>query len=459
MILLIRPNDSVDIFSRLPASINKAQGIYPPLGIAYLASNLKKHNFDVAIYDMEAESYGNGYEDLKNMLKKYNPDFVGVTAMTPTVLNALGVLKEVKKYNNNIKTIIGGTHLSIYPQETVQHEFVDYGVIGEGEYAIIDILNGNLQAKGLVYKKDNKVIINERREPNRNLNELPFPARELMPNEKYNCILMNTPMTTMLAARGCPFNCAFCYKDDYLHYRSRSAENVFEEIKEFVKVYGIKEFAFYNDCFPNKKWVADLCERLINNNIKVKWETPQRIDLVDKDLLKLMKKAGCQRLKYGVESGNQDILNLMNKRTKIEDIKKVFKLTKEVGIETFGYFIIGYYGENENTIRDSINLAKELNPDWVAFNVGTPLPNTKFMDDAVASNIVDKDYWKKHTLGCQQDRIPYMVKDSDKHCEQAYREFYLRYQYIFKRVMNLRNAAQLERCIRGGLGLIRFKML
>ncbi len=260
----------------------------------------------------------------------------------------------------------------------------------------------------------------------------------------------------MLASRGCSFHCSFCFKDKYLgKFRTRTIENVVDEMEECVNVYKVKEIAFYNDCFPSKEYVREMCEKILARHIIVSWETPQRIDLVDKELLKLMKRAGCIRLRYGVESGNQMILDSMNKKTKLEDIRNVFKLTNDVGIETFGYFIIGYIGENESTIQDTIRFAKKLNPDWIMFTVATPLPMTRFMRDAD----VDKEYWRKYTLGEDVGRLQPIITDSDKYCEQAYKKFYLRPQFVFNKIGKLRSLDQLNKYVRGGIALLRFRMI
>jgi radical SAM superfamily enzyme YgiQ (UPF0313 family) len=452
--VLVRHNDGAFANTRLPASVNKAQGVYPPLGLAYIAANLEGHGYRVQIIDAQAENL-NAFE-VRDKIRNISPDVVGVTCTTPTVRGALEILKLTKEISQNITTVIGGVHLSIYPKETVGYPYVDYGIIGEGEEAFIDLLNAKPDAEGLVYKDDGEVIVNKPRKPNNNLSVLPFPARHLLPNEKYQCVIMKHPMTTILAARGCPFTCAFCFKDKYLgHFRTRTATNVVEELQECVINYKVREIAFYNDCFPSKDWVTEMCEDILHRNLKFSWETPQRIDLIDEKLLRLMKKAGCIRLRYGVESGNQAILDSMNKKTKLEDVQKVFKLTKKVGIETFGYFIIGYQGENAQTVEDTISFAKKLNPDWIMFTAATPLPLTRFMREAD----VDKEYWKKYTLGEEVGRLPPIIPGTDKYCERAYKEFYLRPRYIFNKIAKLRDLNQLVKYSRGAMSLLRFRMV
>ena len=454
-IVLVRHNDGAYGNTRLPNSLNKAQGVTPPLGLAYIASNLEKYGYSVGIIDMQAGNLTP--EEYRILIMSMKPEYVGVSAMTPNVLGALNILKITKEVNIGIKTVIGGVQMSVYPKETMSYNFVDYGIIGEGEESFIDLIERRYDADGLCYKNNETIVVNKNRSPNCNLDALPFPARHLLPNNKYSSVIMRYPMTSILAARGCPFNCNFCFKDQYLHYRTRSVNNVVEEMKECIDTYKVKEIGFYNDCFPSKKYLGELCQAIIDRNVKVLWSAPQRIDLVDRELLILMKASGCVGLRYGVESGNQYILDLMNKKTRLDDVRKVFKLTRDIGIETFGYFMIGYSEDNEATTRDTINFAKELNPDWIMFTVATPLPNTEFMNQV--KDLIDIDYWKKYTLGQTKDRIPFVMNNADKVCEKAYKEFYLRPQYIWNKVKSLRNFEQFKQYVNGGMSLLRFRMV
>ena len=442
-VLLVRHHDTAYVNTRFPVSLNIAQGVYPPLGIAYIAANLEREGYEVEILDSLAENLTT--QETKERIRGIEPDVVGVTAMTPTVLGALEVLKLTKEIDKDIITVIGGPQLSVYPEETVSYNFVDYGIIGEGELAMAKLL------KDLPNTKVHESIIN------RDLSDLPLPARHLLPVDKYQCILMKNPMTTMITARGCPFHCSFCFTDKYRQsYRVRTAKDVVDEMEMCVNKYRVKEIGFYDDCFPNRKHLVSICEEIIDRGLKVSWETPQRTDLVDLELLKLMKEAGCIRLRYGVESGNQRILKLMNKGTNLEDIEKVFRWTKDVGIETFAYFMIGYLTGSKDTVQDTIEFAKKLNPDWLIFMVTIPMPMTELMKQS--TDIVDPDYWKKFTLGCD-NKVPHLVVDADKLCEHAYKEFYIRPSFILKKLAEIRSYDQLKKYVRGTKALLRFRMI
>lgn len=463
-VLLIRYHDVTHVNTRLPASLNKAQGIYPPLGIAYIAAKLEESGYEANIIDSQAENLTS--QETKKRIEKVEPDVVGVTAMTPTIQGALEILRLTKEINREIVTVMGGPHLSAYPRETVSNRFVDYAVIGEGEYATVELmeaLEGKRQlteVKGLVFKKNNQVHINTLREPNKDLDSLPFPARHLLPTEKYTCVIMEHPMTTMITARGCPFSCSFCFKDKYLQaYRMRSVKSVVDEMEECMSTHKVKEIGFYDDCFPNKKHLIALCNEIISRGLDVHWETPQRADLVDRKLLYLMKSAGCIRIRYGVESGNQRILDLMNKGTTKDQIEKAFGWTREAGLETFAYFMIGYLSETESTVRDTIEFAKKLNSDWAMFTVATPLPTTKLMEQVSGENIVDRNYWENFTLELTNERMPFLFPGANKFCGKAYKEFYLRPSFVFKKIGELRSYNQFKKYVRGAMALLRFKMV
>jgi len=460
-ILLVNPMDSGNINTRLPASLNEAQGVYPPLGLAYIAAVLEENNQSVIILDCKAlncTSY-----DIKNFILTSKPDIVGITAMSSTLYGALEVAKMAKE--SGAIVVMGGPQLAAYPVETLSYDYIDYGIIGEGEYSMFELVQA-LESKsdvssikGLVYKKDNKIISNGERIVE-DIDSLPLPARHLLPMEKYHCVITETPFTTMFSSRGCPSKCGFCFKQPSdKKVRFRDPIKVVDEMEELVNKYHVKEIMFYDDSIViNRNHVIGICEEIFKRNLKVKWESPARIDNMDFNLLRMMKMAGCIRLRYGVESGNEHILKLMHKGITLDKIREVFKMTHDIGIETFAYFIIGYVTETPETMQNTINFAKELNPDWVMFTLATPYPHTDLYELAVKENIINKYYWSDFTLGIRSDRIPYLVYDAENWVSDAYKEFYLRPSYILKKLKKLNSLDTLKKYIRGSKGILSFKM-
>lgn len=457
-ILLIRYFDKGNINTRLPESVNKAQGIYPPLGIAYIAAVLEKSGHNVGILDVQALNLTS--QEARTKILEEKADLVGITCMTsdfPGALEAANFAKE-----SGAVVVLGGPQLAIYPKETLSYDSIDYGIYGEAEYSMLNLAN-NLEKgkkefsdiKGLVYRKNGKIFINP---PDivENLDDLPFPAIHLLPFEKYDCVITEKPVLTMITSRGCPFNCGFCFKQPSdRKYRKRSPEKVVDEIEHYIEKYHVKEIMFYDDTLTiDRNHVIAICNEIIKRNIKIKWQSPTRIDRVDKELLILMKKAGCRMLRYGVESGDENILKIMKKGITLNQIRDVFKWTKEAGIETFAYFIIGYANETPETIRKTIDFAKELNPDYVMFTIATPYPQTDLYTLAEKQGCVQGDYWKEFTLGKTNQRLDYFVKDSDKWIKKAYKEFYLRPSYIFKKIRKLTSLDALKKNIRGARAIL-----
>jgi len=460
-ILLINYHDIGNINTRLPKSLNSAQGIYPPLGLAYIGAVLEKGGHEVKILDCKALNLSS--EETSNYIKKYNPVVVGITAMTSTIKGSLEAAQLAK--NAGAIVVVGGPQLSAFPKETLSYEYIDYGIIGEGEYAMLELVNwldfkniNITKIKGLVFKLNDKIIVNEPAIID-NLDSLPMPARHLLPMEKYNCVITKTPFTTMISSRGCPYQCGFCFKQPSdKKVRFRNTSDVVDEIEHLVTKYNVKEIMFYDDTLTLKRsHIESICNEIIKRNIKIEWEAPTRINNVDEKLLKLMNKAGCIRLRYGVESGDETILKLMRKQITIPEVKNVFKWTKQAGIETYAYFIIGYASETPNTIRKTIDLAKQLNSDWTMFTVATPYPHTHLYQLAVEQGLIKEDYWSNFTLGKVEERIPYFVADADKWIKKAYKEIYLSPGFIFKKLGKLNSWDSIKKYIRGAYGIIAFK--
>ena len=232
---------------------------------------------------------------------------------------------------------------------------------------------------GLIYRKEKEICINPPYFVD-NLDGLPYPARHLLPVEKYSVIIALHPIATIVSSRGCPFQCEYCSKDiNHNKYRVRDPKKFVDEMEYLIKNYKVKEIIIIDDTLTlNKNNITAICKEIINRNIKIKWESPTRVDCVDPELLKLMYKAGCRRLRYGVESGDQEILSLMKKGITLKQVEDAFKWTKKAKIEAFAYFMIGYRNETEETIKKTIKFAKKIKADMAMFTVATPLPNSEF---------------------------------------------------------------------------------
>ncbi|HUT03433.1 MAG TPA: radical SAM protein [bacterium] len=445
----------------LATEMEKVRGEFPPLGLMYLASMLRQErNDDVEILDNYVENLSAGV--LREVIKAKQPDLVGISTMTPTFKSALLAAKVAKE--SGAPVVMGGPQLSIYPQETLSHDCIDFGIIGEGEHAIVELVDAldsgrdPSGVRGLAYKSNGKVLLNPAAMED-DIDALPFPARDLINQNMYSSAVALDPMTTMISSRGCPFHCGFCAKfpwDDKVRFRS--AKLVVDEIEHVVKQYGVREVMFYDTVMTlDKQRMTEICDEIIRRAIKIKWETPTRVDLVDPELLSKMAKSGCARLRFGVESGVPSVLKLMRKGISIEQIRTAFRWTQEAGIEAFAYFMIGYPTESVQTIKETIRFAISLKPDMAMFTATVAHPHTHLYELALQHGLVKGDYWREFTLGNTDQKLPFFVEDADRWAKKAYKAFYLRPSFIAERLTKMRSWQDIRKAVSAGIMLIRMK--
>ncbi|MEK7167936.1 MAG: radical SAM protein [Patescibacteria group bacterium] len=467
-IIFINPPTDNLITANVPEVVEGGRGSLPPLGILYVASYLKKYtSHEVKILDLEFKSKNE--EELKDYLLQENPEVIGITLISFLMIDIIKLIGQIRRFLPTAKIIVGGPHANLYPIETLNGLNIDYVVLGEGELPCLDLIN-NLDdkeklktIKGLVFKDDKNVVNTGPRELIQDLDSLPFPARELTEYKKYfSTMAKANPTTTMFTSRGCPYQCVFC---DRPHlgkiFRARSAKNVVDEMEEIVKL-DIKEVFFYDDTFTiNRQRVVDICEEIMRRNLKIYWDVRARVNTVDEELLKLMKKAGCSRIHYGIESGVDRILQNLRKGITADMVKRAFKMTRDVGIETTAYFMVGCPGETMADIKQSIRLAKELKPDYVLFSVLALYPATEVYNMALKNGLVKKDVWQEFALNPSAEFRPPLWEENFSREElikilnQAYRSFYLRPSYVWKRLFRLRSFSELGQKFKIGLKIFK----
>ena len=308
--------------------------------------------------------------ELRDFIKATHPDVLGLNSMTPIIDTTFATIELARPYVSKI--IVGGPHVSVWKKDIFQQcSAIDYGVIGEGEQTIIELIR-KLE-NGISPISVPGVISEEGEGPLRSLisdlDAIPFPARDLLPLDKYRYPLAkNKNVTTLFTSRGCPFNCIFCDKSVFgSRWRARSAANTLLEVDEIVTKFKIKSFIIYDDLFTlNKERVHEFCEGILNRGYKVDWKCESRVNLVDLETLRLMKRAGCSMIAYGVESGNQHGLDYLRKKIKIEETRRAFAMTHQAGIETMAYFIMGIPVESYEQELQTIKFAKEINSTYVS---------------------------------------------------------------------------------------------
>ena len=467
-VLLINPPSENEIIGNNPAFIEEERGYNPPLGLLYIAGYLEKFTqYSVEVLDAQVEEVS--YQEIEGIIREKQPDVVGITAMTLTLVDVLKTIKVIKSVNRNIKVVLGGPHVYIFPNETINLKGVDYLVLGEGEAIFKDLLDcmddyKKLKSiRGLVFKENGKIVNTGPRQLIEDLDKLPFPARHLVPYKKYSSLVLGKrPITTTFTSRGCPYKCTFCARPHLgKKFRARSARNVVDEIEECTKM-GIYGFLVYDDTFTVKRdRVFEVCDELRKRKLDVEWDIRARVDTVDEQLLKRLKMAGCRGIHYGVEAGTEKILKILNKKITISRTKEIFSLTKKSKISTLGYFMIGNPGETREDIFETIRLMKELDPNYVHITILTPFPATEIYFDGLKSGVIERDCWKAFSKNPIPGFIPphwgeFFTKDElVELLALAYRDFYARPGYIMKNLAKTRSFKELKRKIRAGVKVLK----
>ena len=466
-ILLINPPAENEILGNNPVIIEEERGYNPPLGLLYLAGYLEKHTtHQVEIVDAQVEEMG--YPELERVVASKRPDVVGITAMTFTLLDVIKTLEVVKRVDQGIRVVLGGPHVHLYPEETINIPGVDYLVLGEGEMTLAQLLEqmDHPQAlekiQGLVFRVNGRVVNTGLAPFIEDLDSLPFPARHLTPYWKYSSLLAKrTPVTTMFTSRGCPYRCAFCDRPHLgKRFRARSASNVVDEMEECIKL-GIREFLIYDDTFTvDRRRVLDICEEIIERKLDIGWDFRARVDTVDEELLVELKEAHCERIHYGVEAGTDKILKVLRKGITLEQAREVFRLTREVGISTLAYFMVGSPTETREDVMQTIEFAKELDPDFVHITIFTPFPATALHKQGLEEGVLKGDFWREFAANPTEGFQPQYWEDILSREEllelvvRAYKEFYTRPGYIISRLLKVRSWGEFGRKVKAGIKVL-----
>lgn len=388
-LLLIYPyfNDDHSIFK------------FPPLGLGYLASYVREHGYSVAVVDCTFMKEKDAVETAKSL----RPRVVGVYSMLSTVDKAIEIAKQLKDSSEML--VAGGPMPTLSPKVFLDH--FDVASIGEGEETILEILEslekGTSLSKveGIAYKeKEGKITVTSSRPLRKCLDSLPFPARDLYEHRAYKdyfCRYHGYTITSMMTSRGCPFNCDFCSRPVFgRSYRGRSPSNIVDEMETIVD-YGYDRIWFADDIFPiDKESGLSVYNEIIGRKLDISWECLCRADIMNHEIALKMKKAGCLRVFFGLESGNNNILTAMNKRLTVEQARRAVETVKSVGIKAGAFFILGYPGENDDTMLDTLRFASSLPLDYFSFTVPYPLLGTGLYEKLKDKMLTVQ--WKKPRL-------------------------------------------------------------
>lgn len=468
-VLLINPPTDNLVKTFAPDSITEEMGFYPPLGLLYIAAYAQKihgDRFQFQVLDTQVERLS--YSQLEKELKKRDPDLVGISCMTFLLVDALHVANIVKKVNPQTRVVVGGTHPTIYPAEMLMQPQIDLIVQGEGEYTFSEMLAALEEGRsledipGLGFKSQEKNVINPARDFIQDLDALPFPDRSLLPTQKYFNVLGESKvlMTSLLTSRGCPFDCIFCTNKDGRVCRMRSPENVLEEM-EACYAEGITDFDIIDDTFTiNQKRALAIADLILERGLKITMDLRARVDTVDQKLLDRLVAAGCNRIRFGVESGDPGVLKNLRKGITLEQVRSAYRMAKKAGIVTFAYFMLGSPGETEKEVEDSIRLAKEINPDFVQFLITTPFPATDLYQLGIETGVLNGDYWREFSANPSGDFVPqwwtenFTHEELEKWQKRAHVQFYYRPAYIWSQLKQIKSVKEFLRKARVAIRLI-----
>jgi anaerobic magnesium-protoporphyrin IX monomethyl ester cyclase len=442
-------------------------GLEPPLGLAYLAAMTRKHGYETQIVDAAALKL-----NLKSAVQAVlseSPDYVGISAVTMAIFNAADLAHAIKKARPDVFIILGGAHITAAPEDTMNmFSGFDVGVIGEGEKTIVELLealdskNDLAKVDGLIVRTNNGPKRSNRRAFIRKLDELPMPAWDLFPDigKHYSPpahSLDRKMSTSIITSRGCSGKCIFCDRSIFGNFvRAHSPDYTANVVRHLYYTYGIRGLRFDDDnLMLFRKNLEAICHHIIREKLDVLWSCMARVDFVDPEILELMYQAGCRQIRYGIESGSPEVLKIIKKQIKLDQIKNAVKWTRRAGIRTMGYFMIGHPGETKDTIRQTIDFAKRIDLDEFKINFFTPLPGTEIYREAyryghLSTNLRDFHFHRTPSF------IPFGLTEKDliRDKKTAFREFYLRPRIILRHITRIRNLAQLMSLAKGTISLV-----
>jgi len=467
-IMFINPGYSMgDLYGDFAESGNEL----PPQGLASLAAVTIRSGYDTAIMDCAALKMD--IKAILNRLSEFRPDCVGITCTTTTMQNAGFIATEVKNHFPSVKIIVGGAHMTALAKDTLlKFPAIDIGVIGEGEEVLIELLDAIKSDKPLIQvsgiatrSSSDQVVVNTRKELISNIDTLPLPAWNLLPSIKKfykppGDSINRMPAVGLVTSRGCPGKCIFCDNLTYGRvFRPHSAGYVLRMIEDLVKNHGVREIYFQDDYFmASKKRLIEICNRLISANLDLTWTCTGRITKsIDDDLLKLMKRAGCWQICYGIESGSQSILDVIMKDINLEEIKFCVAKTRRSGLCVKGFFMLGNFMETEETMDKTIKFIRELPLTDFHMCYFVPYPGSPAYKTADNYGEFNKE-WNKANLYTPECFIPRgltkdILKTKFKRCYSAH---YFKLSVIFYYAKKIKDFKVIHKLFVSFIAFLRF---
>lgn len=465
-IVFVNPPQQIE---EIYGDLAQVRSVLPTLGICHLAAVTRQMGYETFIVDSVPFAWG--IKKTVEHILNYSPDFVGITATSDVIYSAAMVAKSIKENNSRVIIILGGPHVTAVPEKTLTiFPQFDYGIIGEGEDTIADLLVNlcaNLDLKniqGIIFRNNGSIHLTPARPFIDDLDKLPLPAWDLLPPlaKHYKPSIINyknLPSTSLITSRGCPGRCTFCDTKVFgRKYRGFSATYVIAMIEHLENKYGIKDLALFDDVFVAlKERLGLICDYLIARKNKITWSCQARLNMVNFEIMKKMKEAGCWKIGFGIESGSQRVLDIMKKSQKVSKSIEVVNLAKKAGLEVEGCFIMGYIGDDEASLKETVNYIKKTKLDTILISFFIPFPGSEACDTANQYGMFEDNWNNLDAFGVPKF-IPNGLTEKQliSYQRKAFRAFYFRPKTIFyygKRLLDPRETVQTAKAF---LSFIRF---
>ncbi len=440
-----------------------------PLNLCYLAAYSREKHPEIEFKILDAEISGLSHEDTVEEISAFNPGLIGITANTCVFDSVIAVIKLLKTCLPEVPIVIGGPHPSALPENSLRDSKADFAVVGEGEMIVEEIIarvkrgeNDWNKVHGMAYRDEHgNIYVNSPGTLIEDLDTLPFPARDLVDSSLYSPAptkRVSLGANTMIAtSRGCPYNCGFCGAQTVWtrKIRTRKPEFVVKEIDECVEKHGIQSFNFTDEFFTgNKKRVLEICRLICESGLNISWVCSARAQRLNRETLVAMRKAGCHEISFGIESGNPEILKRIDKDLDLDEAQRVIRLTKQVGIISHASYILGYIGETEETIKETIRFAKKLNTHIAAFFIASPLPGTPLYHEAQKKGYLRSEAtWFDYSPLSNSETVLKLPNLSTtvirKWHRKAIRSYYFRPKYILLRLVTIRHLYEIVNLLEG----------
>ncbi len=415
----------------------------PPLHLMYLAAALRERGHGVRILEDNLDAMGP--EGTAKKVGKEDPSLVGITAATATVDQAFRYAEAIRRECPNVKIVLGGPHVTFVPAETLHScGAADAVCIGEGEETLCEIASrvqrdGDLSdIRGIAYRKDGHVVINEPRELIKDIDHMPLPARDLVDVGRCVDPVTGKPIGNMITSRGCVFNCTYCASSRIMgrRFRARSPTSIVDEMEVLMQRYGVEFIEFLDDNFVlDRKRAIAVAHEIKHRGLDIQFVASSRVDTIDRELLRELKSAGLTSIYYGIESGSQRVLDLMNKGIKVEKAVDAVKAAKEADVKVVGSFILGYPGETLAEMDETIRHALSLDVDFAQFSLLTPYPGTPVWESLRGQGLLAECGYDSYTVldpVINYEKMGVSTQAVRRKLLEAYVRFYLRPRFLIR---------------------------